>query len=75
MIRLEFFNLESVNVTNPTPPVPVSVKLYWNTLVVIAVFAGGVKRSSISPPVADEYPTPTVPIPEKLVTLVEKLSI
>ena len=58
------FNLEFVNVTKPTPPVPVSVKLYWNTLVVIAVFAGGVKRSSISPPVADEYPTPIVPIPD-----------
>ena len=47
------FNLESVNVTNPTPPVPVSLKLYWNTLVVIAVFAGGVNRSPIPPPVAD----------------------
>ena len=69
------FNLEFVNVTKPTPPVQVSVKLYWNTLVVIAVFAGGVKRISISPHVAEEYTTPTVPIPEKLVTLVEKLSI
>ena len=39
------FNLELVNVTKPTPPPPLSVKLYWNTLVVIAVFAGGVKRS------------------------------
>ena len=39
------FNLESVNVTKPTPPVPDSLKLYWNTLVVIAVFAGGFKRS------------------------------
>ena len=39
------FNLEFVNVTKPTPPVPVSVKLRWNTFVVIAVFAGGVKRS------------------------------
>ena len=48
------FNLEFVNVTKPTPPVPVSVKLYWNTLVVMAVFAGGVKRSSISPPDAVE---------------------
>ena len=48
------FNLESVNVTKPTPPVPVSLKFYCNTLVVTAVFAGGVKRSSISPPEADE---------------------
>ena len=69
------FNLESVNVTKPTPPVPVSLKLYCNTLVVTAVFAGGVKRSSISPPEADEYPTPTVPMPEKVVGLGEKLSI
>ena len=65
------FSLESVNVTNPTPPVPVSVKLYWNTLVVTAVFAGGVKRSSISPPDVDEYPIPIVPIPA---LLLEKLS-
>ena len=64
------FNLEFVNVPKPTPPVPVSVKLRWNTLVVIAVFAGGVKRISISPPVAEEYPTPTVPIPVKVVELV-----
>ena len=69
------FNLESVNVTKPTPPVPVSLKLYCNTLVVTAVFAGGVKRCSISPPEADEYPTPTVQIPEKVVTLGEKLSM
>ena len=48
------FNLESVNVTKPTPPVPVSLKLYWNTFVVMAVFAGGVKRSSISPSGVDE---------------------
>ena len=48
------FNLEFVNVTKPTPPVPVSLKFLWNTLVVIAVFAGGVKRSSISPPDAVE---------------------
>jgi len=40
--------------TKPTPPVPVSLKLYWNTFVVIAVFAGGVKRSSISPSDVDE---------------------
>ena len=26
----EDFNLESVNVTSPTPPVPDSLKLYWN---------------------------------------------
>ena len=25
------FNLELVNVTKPTPPPPLSVKLYWNT--------------------------------------------
>ena len=48
------FNLESVKVTKPTPPVPVSLRLYWNTFVVTAVFAGGVKRSSRSPPDADE---------------------
>ena len=29
------------------------------------MFAGGVKRSSISPSLADEYPTPTVPIPDE----------
>ena len=69
------FNLESVNVTKPTPPPPLELKLYWNTFVVTAVFAGGVQRSSISPPEADEYPTPTVPIPEKVVTLGEKLSM
>ena len=46
--------LEFVNVTKPTLSDPVSLKLYWNTLVVIALFAGGVIRSSISPPVADE---------------------
>ena len=69
------FNLESVNVTKPTPPPPVEVKLYWNTFVVTAVFTGGVNLSSISPPDVDEYPTPTVPIPVKVVELVEKLSI
>ena len=69
------FNLELVNVTKPTPPPPLSVKLYWNTLVVIAVFAGGVKRSSISPPEAVEYPTPITPRPDVDVLFVEKLSI
>ena len=66
------FNLESVNVTKPTPPVPVSLKLYWKTLVSINVFAGGVRRSSMSPSDVDEYPTPTVPIPA---LLLEKLSM
>ena len=69
------FNLESVNVTKPTPPPPLEVKLYWNTFVVIAVFAGGVSRSSKSPPEAVEYPTPITPNPDVEVSFVEKLSI
>ena len=55
-----------MKVTKPTPPVPVSVKLYWNTFVVTAVFAGGVNLSSKSPPDVEEYPTPIVPIPDPL---------